>query len=444
MDLSAETAHHDQMPTGDGLAARRAAYAILNAIMFKNRTLDEASAAAPGIDGMASRDKAFVRLLVSLVLKRAAELDAVLGQLLNDPISELKPPQLVNIFRLGIAQFAYLQTPPHAAVNTTVELAEAEGIAHHKPLVNAIMRRLTREGVEMPDIRDAGRMNTPAWLWDEWMGDYGVETALDIAAANLNEAPVDFFTKSNPKQWAATLEAELLPTGGLRRKTTGFIPDLPGFTQGTWWIQSAAASIPAQMFGDLSSKTVVDLCAAPGGKTAQLASMGAHVIAVDRSAARVKRLEENIERLNLNVETVVSDGAVWLPKEPVDAVLIDAPCTATGTIRHQPDVLWLKGPQDQQKLVALQQRLLQNGAKMLKPGGTLIYCSCSIQKAEGEDQAQWLVQHEPSVSLSRLTKEEFPAIADLLTARGDMRCLPFPWQDIGGMDGFYAARFVKN
>lgn len=428
----------------EGLAARRAAYAILNDIIFKRRTLDESFAQARGLDALPGRDKAFARLLVSLVLKRAAEMDAVLSHLLVDPIADLKPPQLVNIFRLGIAQYLFLQTPAHAAVNTTVELAEAEGIAHHKPLVNAVMRRLTREEITLPDARDAGRMNTPAWLWDEWMKDYGVETALSIAAANLDEAPVDFTAKTNPKQWATTLEADVLPTGSLRRKTAGFIPDLPGFTQGTWWIQNAAAAIPAQMFGDLKGKTVVDLCAAPGGKTAQLAALGAHVIAIDRSADRVKRLAENMQRLNFSVETVVSDGAVWQPKEPVDAVLIDAPCTATGTIRHQPDVLWLKEPRDQEKLAGLQKRLLLNGIKMLKPGGTLVYCTCSLQKAEGEDQALWFLQQGLPVRISQIARDELPGIAEMLTARGELRCLPFHWKEVGGLDGFYAVRFLKG
>ncbi|TAL27874.1 MAG: methyltransferase domain-containing protein [Alphaproteobacteria bacterium] len=429
---------------GDGLPARRAAYAVLNDILFQKRTIDEAFSHVAGLEHMPGRDKAFVRLLVSVVLKRAREMDAALSKLLTEPLQNLKPPQLVNIFRLGIAQFAFLETPPHAAVNTTVELAEAEGIAHHKPLVNAVMRRLTREGMERVDARDAGRMNTPEWLWNEWMRNYGVETALAIAAANLEEAPVDFSVKSHPDQWAQTLDAVLLPTGSLRKRTGGFIPDLPGFTQGSWWIQNAAAAIPAKLFGDVKGKTVVDLCAAPGGKTAQLASAGAKVIAVDRSAERVARLAENMQRLQLNVETVISDGAVWNAKEPVDAVLIDAPCTATGTIRHQPDVLWLKEPRDQIKLAGLQQRLLLNAVKMLKPGGMLIYCTCSLQKAEGEDHAIWLLQQGLPVRMEPIKPDELPGIAEMITDRGELRCLPFHWKDTGGIDGFYVARFLKS
>jgi 16S rRNA (cytosine967-C5)-methyltransferase len=439
-----ETAPEKDAPKGGGLPARSAAYAVLNEIFFRRRTLDEAFARLPGIDALPGRDRAFVRLLVSLVLKRAPEMDAALATLLNEPLRELKPPQLLNIFRLGIAQFAFLGTPPHAAVNTTVELAEAEGIAHHKPLVNAVMRRLTREGLAPLDARDAGRLNTPAWLWAEWMKDFGVETALAIAAANLSEAPVDISVRSQPEQWAATLEADLLPTGSLRRREGGFIPDLPGFTQGAWWIQNAAAALPVKFFGDVAGKTVVDLCAAPGGKTAQLAAAGAKVIAVDRSPDRVTRLAENMKRLQLDVETVISDGALWQPLAPVDAVLVDAPCTATGTLRHQPDVLWLKDPRDQQKMAGLQQRLLANAVKMLKPGGTLVYCTCSLQKAEGEDQAIWLLQQQLPVRIRQISASELPGIEEMVTARGELRCLPFHWKERGGIDGFYIVRFERT
>jgi 16S rRNA (cytosine967-C5)-methyltransferase len=426
-----------------GLPARRAAYAVLNEILFRKRSLDEAFARQAELEGLPGRDKAFARLLVSVVLKRAREMDDALGQLLHEPLHDLKPPQLINIFRLGVAQVAFLETPAHAVVNTTVELAEAEGIAHHKPLVNAVMRRLTREGMQKLEARDAGRINTPEWLWNEWMQGYGVETALAIAAANLDEAAIDFSVKSHPDQWAATLDAVALPTGSLRRKTAGFVPDLPGFAQGSWWIQNAAAAIPAQLFGDLNGKTAADLCAAPGGKTAQLAAMGAKVTAVDISAQRITRLKENMQRLQLDVETVISDGASWQPREPVDAVLVDAPCTTTGTIRHQPDVLWLKEPRDQEKLVALQRRLMLNAVKMLKPGGTLVFCTCSLQKAEGEEQADWLVQQDASVRIAPVSAAEVPGTGEFITGRGELRCLPFHWKDAGGIDGFYMARFVK-
>jgi 16S rRNA (cytosine967-C5)-methyltransferase len=431
-------------PLSDGIAARLVAFALLNDIFIQRRNFDEALAYSNQFEKLSSRDRAFVRLLVATVLKRARQMDAALQRFLHEPLTALKPASLINIFRLGIAQFAFLKTAPHAAVNTTVALAEAAGIAHQKPLVNAVMRRLTREGVPEMQGRDAGKLNTPEWLWAQWMEDYGVETALQIAAANFDEAALDITVKSNPQQWAEKLEASLLPTGSLRKTGGGFIPDMPGFTEGEWWIQNAAAALPAQLFGDLKNKTVIDLCAAPGGKTAQLAAAGAQVVAVDRSAERVKRLKENMERLHLTIETVVADGAVWLPQAPADAVLLDAPCTATGTIRHQPDILHLKEPRDQEKLVLLQRRLLLNAVKMLKPGGILVYCTCSIQKAEGEAQVDWILSQGVPLHLSPVTPEEIPGISEILTTRGEIRALPCHWKNLGGIDGFFIARFVRR
>ncbi len=428
----------------DGLPARRVAYAVLNDILFRRRSLDEAYLQVAGaLEALSGRDRAFVRLLVATVLKRARRMDAVLEKLLHEPLSALKPAQMINVLRLGIAQLVFLETPAHAAVNTTVELAESEGMAHQKSLVNAIMRRLTREPLSREEARDEGKGNTPEWLWQEWMRDYGVETALDIAAANLGEAAVDFTVKNNPQLWAEKLEAVLLPTGTLRRQTGGFIPELPGFAAGEWWIQNAAAALPAQLFGDIRGKTVVDLCAAPGGKTAQLAAAGAQVIALDRSAERLRKFHENMERLQFSVESVVADGAVWQPPEKVDAVLLDAPCTATGTIRHQPDVLHLKEPKDQEKLFALQRRLLANAAAMLKPGGVLVYCTCSLQKEEGERQTDWILSQGLPLRLLPVTPEDLPGIVEMLTPRGEIRALPCHWKNLGGVDGFYVARFVR-
>jgi len=440
--VTSDAAQRDAV--SDGLAARQVAFAVLNDVFFRKRSLDEAYVRAEGFEKLESRDRGFVRLLVSVVLKRAPQLDAALAALLHEPLDQLKPQQLINVFRLGVAQIVFLQTPPHAAVNTTVDLAAVENMAHQKPLVNAIMRRVAQEGILQVEPRDAGRMNTPEWLWTQWMQDYGVETALDIAAAHFTEAPVDFTVRENPSVWADRLAADVLPSGSLRLSSAGFVPGLAGFEDGAWWVQNAAAALPVKFMGDLRGKTVVDLCAAPGGKTAQLAVAGAQVIALDRSAQRVHRLQENITRLGLDVETVVADGAVWQPVEKVDAVLLDAPCTATGTIRHQPDVLWLKDMRDQEKLVALQQRLFKNAVEMLKSGGVLVYCTCSLQKAEGEALVDWAVAERLSVTLAPIRPGEIAGINPMLTSRGELRALPHHWADLGGIDGFYAARFIKN
>lgn len=430
----------------DGLPARRIAFAVLNDVFIRRKSMDESYVRLAGEMAMLEpRDRGFVRLLVSTVLKRQPQMDAALEKLLREPLAAMKPQQLVNVFRLGIAQLSFLETPPHAAVNTAVALAEAEGIAHQKPLVNAVMRRLAEAGIDKLDARDAGRVNTPEWLWQTWLRDYGVETALDIAAANLNEAPVDFTVRGDARAWAEKLGAQYLPTGSLRMQAAGFVPGLPGFDDGAWWVQNAAAALPVKFLGDVRGKSVVDLCAAPGGKTAQLAAAGARVTAIDRSPQRMARLRENLQRLKCdNVETVVADSAVWQPAEKVDAVLLDAPCTATGTIRHQPDVLHLKDARDQEKMAALQKRLMENAVKMLKPGGVLVFCTCSIQKAEGEYQTDSLAVQNLPVVLSPIRAEELDGIAEMLTPRGELRALPHHWAAWGGIDGFYAARFIRG
>ena len=432
-----------------GLPARRVAYAVLNEVFYRKKTLDECfdmrADTGRAFADLESRDRAFVRLLVSVVLKRAREFDLHIATLLHEPLEDLAPAQMLTIFRLGLAQIAVLQTPAHAAVDTCVELAAAEGIAHHKPLVNAVMRRMAREGYQPLPPREAGRMMLPDWLWQEWMRDYGVETALDIAASMLDDAPVDFslrdMSPENVQVWAQKLGALVLPNGSLRKASGGFIPGLDGFDDGAWWVQNAAAALPAQLLNAKPGMTVVDLCAAPGGKTAQLAAAGAEVVALDRSAPRLKRLQENMLRLQMDkVVAVVADGGVWQPPQPVDAVLLDAPCSATGTLRHQPDALWLKQPADQQKLAALQKRLIRNAFMMLKPGGSIVYCTCSLQKAEGEAVVEDFLAAEPR---ARRLPIVLPFLAEAQTPQGDLRILPQHWRDLGGMDGFFISRIQK-
>lgn len=434
--------------SSDGIAARQVAYSILNEVFFQRRSLDEAYTHAEGaLAALEGRDRGFVRVLVATVIKRAPQLDAALAGLLHEPLDLLKPQQLINVLRLGAAQIAFLQMPPHAAVNTSVELAAASGMAWQKSLVNAVLRRIAQDGIGQTDARDAGRINTPDWLWQQWIQDYGVETALDMAAANMTESPVDFTVKQEPALWAERLAAQLLPSGSLRLPSAGFVPGLAGFDDGAWWVQNAAAALPVKFIaayygGSLQGKKIVDLCAAPGGKTAQLAAMGADVVALDRSAPRLKRLEENMRRLQLPVASVAADGATWQPQEKVDAVLLDAPCSATGTIRHQPDVLRLKDMRDQEKLATLQRRLLINALGMLKPGGVLLYCTCSVQKAEGEAQTDWLLAQDTGARLSPIRPGEVAGINAMLSLRGELRALPHHWSEYSGIDGFYAARFV--
>jgi 16S rRNA (cytosine967-C5)-methyltransferase len=305
-------------------------------------------------------------------------------------------------------------------------------------LINAVARRIAGEGKAMLASLDAERLNTPPWAWDNWVAAHGEETARAIAKAHAQEPPLDISVKSNADSWAQKLDAKLLPTGSLRRAGGGRIEDLPGYAEGAWWIQDAAAAIPATLLGPIKGKTVIDLCAAPGGKTAQLAAAGANVIAVDHAFDRMKRVMTNLDRLKLKAKIEVADALIWRPKEPADAVLLDAPCTATGTVRRHPDVLWRKDLSDVMAQADLQRRLLEAAAEMVKPGGQLIYCVCSLAREEDEDIVEFFLGNHPAFARVPITGSEFA------TPTGDLRTLPSHWPEIGGLDGFYAARLRRN
>jgi 16S rRNA (cytosine967-C5)-methyltransferase len=288
--------------------------------------------------------------------------------------------------------------------------------------------------------------DTPEWLLKRWTGIYGSDTARAIAAANGHEPALDLTVKQDTESWAERLRGRVMPTGTVRTLAHGAISLLPGFSEGAWWVQDAAAALPVRLFGDLRGKNVADLCAAPGGKTAQLAFAGANVTAVDRSPVRINRLRENLARLSLDAETVVADALEW-DGGPFDAVLVDAPCSSTGTIRRHPDVPWLKSEADVSVLTSLQQRLLDRAVGLLKPGATLVYCVCSLEPEEGENQITALLARDPRVARKPITPQDVFDRAEFVTPAGDLRTLPFHLVDPdprwGGLDGFYATRLIR-
>jgi 16S rRNA (cytosine967-C5)-methyltransferase len=290
-------------------------------------------------------------------------------------------------------------------------------------------------------------IDLPPWLVKRWVAHYGEDNAKAMAEAIGHEPPLDLTTKSDAAAWATRLHGEALSTGTIRTVLQGPITMLPGFSDGQWWVQDAAAAMPARLFGDLNGKTIVDLCAAPGGKTAQLAHGGATVTAIDRSPARIARLKDNLARLSLGATTVVADAAEWTG-DLFDGVLLDAPCAATGTIRRHPDVAWLKQESDIGMLAAVQQRLLAKAVSLLKPGGTLVYCTCSLEPEEGENAIAALLAAESGVKRVPVTASDVAGHAELITPDGDLRTLPchLPHADprLSGLDGFYAARLVKS
>jgi 16S rRNA (cytosine967-C5)-methyltransferase len=440
-------------PEVPGLAARRIAADILDGVLRRHIALDEQLAgkgAHPALAALADRDRALMRRLVATVLRRFGTLRHLLGGFLDKGFPA-DAPRTETILLLGAAQILWLDVPDHAAVDLSVRLAQADRRAsRYAGLVNAVLRRVTqnRDAVlAEPMTRD-----TPEWLLKRWTAHYGAETARAVAAANGHEPGLDLTVKRDAESWAERLRGRVLPTGTVRTLAHGAISLLPGFSEGAWWVQDAAASLPAHLLGDVRGLEVADLCAAPGGKTAQLCVAGARVTAVDRSAVRLNRLRENLQRLELQAETIAADALEWQPESsnagPFDAVLLDAPCSSTGTIRRHPDVPWLKGEADITVLTSLQQRLLDRAADLLKPGGTLVYCVCSLEPEEGENQISALLARNATIVRKPIAADEVFGHAEFINPNGDLRTLPLHLPDPdprwGGLDGFFAARLTRH
>jgi 16S rRNA (cytosine967-C5)-methyltransferase len=433
-----------------GLAARRIAADILDGVLHKHRTLDdqlEGAAAHPGLKTLSDRDRALMRRLVATILRRLGTLGHILSRMLDRGVPT-DAPRAQSALLIGAAQILWMDVPDHAAVDLSVRMVQSDRrAAKYAGLVNAVLRRCAREGQPLIDEVAAQTLDIPPWLMARWTAHYGETAAKEMAVALSHEPCLDLTVKSEADAWATRLHGEVLPTGSVRTLLQGSVTMLPGFDDGQWWVQDAAAALPARLFGDLKGKRIVDLCAAPGGKTAQLVQGGAQVTAVDRSPNRVARLRENLARLSLEAETVVVDGTEF-PGEGFDAVLLDAPCSSTGTIRRHPDVAWLKQDSDIVMLTALQRRLLQKAASILKPGGTLVYCTCSLEPEEGEQAIADLLARDSSMRRAPADASEVAGLAEIVTPEGDLRTLPshLPHADprLGGLDGFYAARLIKS
>ncbi|WP_316163056.1 RsmB/NOP family class I SAM-dependent RNA methyltransferase [Bradyrhizobium sp. SZCCHNRI20481] len=436
-----------------GLAARRIAADVVDGVLHKHRTLDDqldGTGAHPGLKHLADRDRALMRRLVATTLRRLGTLGHVLSRLLDRGVPT-DAPRAQSALLIGAAQILWMDVPDHAAVDLSVRLVQADRrAAKYAGLVNAVLRRCAREGAGLLDDATGQPLDIAPWLLKRWIDHYGEATAKDIAAALGQEPSLDLTVKSDPAQWASRLHGEVLPTGTVRTVLHGSVTVLPGFVEGQWWVQDAAAALPARLLGDVGGKTIADLCAAPGGKTAQLAHAGARVTAVDRSPARMNRLKDNMTRLQLTAETVVADAAEWQPAESggFDGLLLDAPCTSTGTIRRHPDVGWLRSEADIAALSALQARLLTRASGLLKPGGTLVYCTCSLEPEEGEQVVERVLAETTELRRVPVTPGEVAGLAELVTPAGDLRTLPchLPHQDprLGGLDGFYAARLERR
>jgi 16S rRNA (cytosine967-C5)-methyltransferase len=435
-------------PAPPGLAARVAAGRAVAEALTLARPLDERLAAGLGLraGGLDARDQALARSIATVALRRLGTIRKALARRMEKGMPK-RGGALEWTLIVAAAQILFLDTPDHAAVDLAVKAARAEpASAPFAALANAVLRAIARERDEILASSDPLDDDTPAWLAQRWRAAYGEDAARAIAAAHRSEPTLDISVKSDPSGWAERLGGVVLPTGSVRLDTHQPVAELKGYAEGEWWVQDAAAALPARLIRPRSGMRIVDLCAAPGGKAAELAAAGAEVTTVDRSAERLKLLAANFERLRLASEIVVAD-AIAFDAPPFEGVLLDAPCTATGTIRRHPDVAWIKRPSDLPPLVRLQAQLIDKAVALARPGGTIIYCVCSLEPEEGEAQIAAVLRRNPDVRRLAIAAEEIGGLSQCLTPAGDMRTLPCHlWSDNprrSGLDGFFAARLIK-
>jgi 16S rRNA (cytosine967-C5)-methyltransferase len=441
-------ANHIDAVDRPGLAARQCATRLLGAVIEKHTSLDgltDNSNGHPQYMALDDRDRSLVRAILGAALRNRGTIEAAIGQLIDRPLPE-NAVALRHLLHVAVAQILYLDLPDRAAVDLAVTAANNDPRNRRfASMVNAVLRRLSRE----KDNFTAGVSNVPAWFEDSLIAAYGKDKARAILDIQTKEPPIDLTVKGNPQVWAEKLGGVALPTGSVRLATVdGALTALPGFAEGEWWVQDTAASLPAKLFGDIKGKRVADLCAAPGGKTAQLALAGANVTALDLSANRLKRLRSNLERLHLSAETVEANLSAYQPAEPFDAILLDAPCSSTGTVRRHPDVPWTKTPEDISKLAQLQAKLLDHAVTIVRPGGIVVFSNCSLDPLEGEKVANDLLAKNPAIELVPVTRDEVGGLAELITKEGFVRSTPADLfhenPALSGMDGFFAARFKRK
>lgn len=431
-----------------GLAARLAAAAILNDIVARCHPLDECfsgTAILSRLGGLEPRDIALTRSIVTIALRRLGTIRAALAALLEKGL----PRQAAHLewtLLAASAQILFLDVPDHAAVDLAVRMTRLEA-KNYASLVNGVLRNLIRAREKILRESDPLDHDTPAWLAERWRNTYGAAGAHAIASAHREEPTLDLTVLSDPLIWAERLGANVLPTGSLRLRSYMPVTGLPGFAEGRWFVQDAAAALPARLLRVGPGSRVADFCAAPGGKTAQLAATGAEVTAIDRSAERLKKLAANFARLNLRASIVVADIAIF-KTGPFDAILVDAPCLGTGTIRRHPDIAWIKKPRDIVALTALQARLLDKAVELVKPGGMIVYCTCSIEPEENEMQIAALLRRNPGVIRVPIEPGEVGNLPEVLNENGELRTLPSHLAAaeprLSGLDGFFAARLLRR
>lgn len=442
------------MQNKPGLAARQSAATVMARIIDDGRGLDGLFATRHGpasLQRLDEQDRTLVRAIALTACRHRGVIIHLLDRLLKRPVPR-NARHLAHTLHVAAAQILFMNVPDSAAVDLAVTaLNEEKRSTRFAGLANAVLRRLSREKdalLASLSLDERAKMNTPDWLFKRLRKAYGRERALAIAGMHMHEPALDLSVKETPDVWAEKLEGRTIFGRTIRVAATGSLENWPGYAEGEWWVQDAAAGLPAVLLGDVAGKRVLDLCAAPGGKTAQLATAGAKVTAVDSVASRIARLNSNLDRLRLTANVIEADVMSWTPDEPFDAVLLDAPCSSTGTIRRHPDVAWTKTPQIVAQLAGLQRDMIERAASMVKSGGTLVFANCSLDRSEGEDIVASLDCAALGLISDAVRPEEVFGHAEFITGQGTLRTLPCHLAAAdpmaAGLDGFFAARFRKK
>jgi 16S rRNA (cytosine967-C5)-methyltransferase len=428
--------------TASGLPARKAAQKILSEVLRKHRPLDAVQDDVIAQSRLEPRDAGFARAIASESLRRFGQIEAVIRTFVPKAPAPHRAGPTLEILTAGVCELLFLDVAPHAAVDAANNLAAADGKAmHFKPLINAVMRRVSKEGKAVLAGKDAARLNTPDWLWQRWASAYGADVARAIAEAHMHQPPTDFVLRdadASVPEGAVQLFANVY-----RLSDTGRVDLLEGFAQGAWWVQDFAATLPVRLFGDVRGQRVIDLCAAPGGKTMQLAALGANVTAVEREAMRLARVRENMERMQFKAELIEADIRDYVPKTPAPFVLLDAPCSATGTIRRHPELPWIKSGADITMTAQAAGEFLDVASDVVATGGMLVFAVCSLEPEEGVEQVEDFLARNTAFQRKPVEAGEIFGLTELISAQGDLRTLPCHLANKGGMDGFYAARLVR-
>ncbi|MGI9350490.1 MAG: RsmB/NOP family class I SAM-dependent RNA methyltransferase [Rhizobiaceae bacterium] len=433
------------------MQSRLVATTLLTRIIDDGRNLDALCDRSHGIKPYAAlddRDQGLARAITVTALRNRNRIDFILKKLMKRPPAK-NARFLTHTLHIASAQILFMEVPERAAVNIAVGvIGNDKRTRRFRELTNAVLRRMTREKEGLLEAsKDVSPF--PEWLAKQLRSDYGRDNTARIAPIVMHGASVDVSVKNDPAEWAEKLGGFPLPTGSVRLRSATRISELPGYGEGEWWVQDAAAAIPARLINADKGAEVLELCAAPGGKTAQLANLGYKVTALDISETRLSRLQANLERLKFNVTPIHADLLDWEPECLFDAVLLDAPCSSTGTVRRHPDILWSKSKDDISTLAELQFALLNRAITFVKRGGCIVFSNCSLLKQEGEDLLGRLLKSSSDITLSKIGSNEVPGISEMVNGQGALRSLPFHLPNnehpkLGGVDGFFACRFIKN